>query len=153
MNTRLNSYLVLFVTKHMHVLQMLISDTRAMGRVLDVVWCNLSVTFTTGLAHIYFYKQKIRTLRLRDTNLAYIRLRGSKFPTAKVYTPILDVKRNERIRNPKNFLAYVHAMGSMEQCQYRYSRIYLIYISRRSSSSPNPLQKHPIYNGDRIFDK
>ena len=45
-NVTLNSYLVLFVTKHRHVLQMLSSGTRAMGRFLDVVWGDLSVTFT-----------------------------------------------------------------------------------------------------------
>ena len=36
-NVTLNSHLVLFVTEHRHVLQMLSSDTWAMGRFLDVV--------------------------------------------------------------------------------------------------------------------
>ena len=52
----LNSYLVLFVAKHMLVLQMLsseFSDTRVMGRFLDVVSYNLSVIFSMGQAHTF----------------------------------------------------------------------------------------------------
>ena len=52
-NVTLKSYLVLFVTKHRHVLQMLSSDTRATGRFVDVVWYDLSVTFTMGRLHSY----------------------------------------------------------------------------------------------------
>ena len=44
MHVTLNSYLVLFDTQHWNVFQMLSSDTRAMGRFLDVVWYELSVT-------------------------------------------------------------------------------------------------------------
>ena len=49
----LNSYMVLFVTKHRYFLQMLISDTRPMGRVLDVVWYDLIVTFAMVAALIW----------------------------------------------------------------------------------------------------
>ena len=35
-----------FRQKHMRVLHMLSSGTRAMGRFLDVLWCDLSVIFT-----------------------------------------------------------------------------------------------------------
>ena len=44
---------MLFVTKHCHVLQILISYTRAMGRFSDVVWHDLSVTFRMGRLHSY----------------------------------------------------------------------------------------------------
>ena len=42
-NGTLKSYLVLFVTKHMHVLQMFTPHTRAMGRFFDLIWYDLSV--------------------------------------------------------------------------------------------------------------
>ena len=42
------SYPVLFVTKHWHVLQILSSYTRAMGRFSDVIWYDLSVAKAWG---------------------------------------------------------------------------------------------------------
>ena len=44
-NVTLNSPPSLFVAKNTHVLQMLSSDTRAMGCFLDFDWYDLSVTF------------------------------------------------------------------------------------------------------------
>ena len=49
-NVALNPYLALFVTKHRHVLEMLRSYTRV-ARFQDVVWYDLSVTFTTRRPH------------------------------------------------------------------------------------------------------
>ena len=54
MNVTLKSYLVLFATKYRLVLQILSSYTRVAGRFFDVVWCDLSVTFTMGRLHSYF---------------------------------------------------------------------------------------------------
>ena len=48
-----NSYLALLVAKRRHVLQMLSSDTRAMGRFLYVTRCDLTDTFATGRLHFY----------------------------------------------------------------------------------------------------
>ena len=41
----LRSYLALFDTQHWGVFEMLSSDTRAMGRFFDVVWCELNVAY------------------------------------------------------------------------------------------------------------
>ena len=49
----LKSYLVVFVTKHRRVLQILSSYTRAVSRFFDVMWYDLSVTFTMGRLHSY----------------------------------------------------------------------------------------------------
>ena len=54
MNVTLKSYLVLFVTKHRRVLHMLSSDTRAMGRFLDVVRYDLIITDRMGRLHSTF---------------------------------------------------------------------------------------------------
>ena len=50
-NVTLNSHLALFVAKHRHVFQMLSSYNMAMGRFLDVVWCDLSAICTMGRVH------------------------------------------------------------------------------------------------------
>ena len=89
-NVTLNSalpLLELFVAKHRYVIQMLISDTRAMGRVLDVVWYDLRVTFATGRAYILLHTENsdVETPR-RQFRVKPLK-RGGGFPTAKVYTP------------------------------------------------------------------
>ena len=55
MNVTLNSQLVLFVAKHMHVLQMFPPHTRAVGRFLDVVWVDLGITFAVVRLNTYVY--------------------------------------------------------------------------------------------------
>ena len=57
MSITLNSYLAIIVARNWNVFDMLNSDTSAMGRFLDVVWCELSVTMVTfamGRAHIRY---------------------------------------------------------------------------------------------------
>ena len=73
-NVKPKSYLALLVEKQRHVLQMLAPHTRAMGRFfLDVVWCDLSVTFTMGRAHSYLnFPIIVRILRLININMQYV---------------------------------------------------------------------------------
>ena len=53
MNITLNLYLALLLEKYSHVAQTFSSDTKAMGRFVDVVGCDLSVTLRTVQAHRY----------------------------------------------------------------------------------------------------
>ena len=58
--------MVLFVAKHRSGLQMLSSYTRAMGRFVDIVWYDLSVTFAMGRLHPYFDYEKLHMAYIRD---------------------------------------------------------------------------------------
>ena len=60
MNATLKSYLGLFVAKHRHVRQILSPHNRTMGRFVDVVWCDLSVTFAMSRSHSYIEEKVVR---------------------------------------------------------------------------------------------
>ena len=50
-NVTLNSYLALNAVKHRHVIEMVTPHTREIRCLVDVVWYDLSVTFTMGMVH------------------------------------------------------------------------------------------------------
>ena len=87
----IKSHPVLFFTKHRHVIQILRSYTRAVGRFSDVVWYDLSVTFRMGWLllvikmHLVHFNSTVRMARGRVVQRTHFKPpgteeRGVQFP-------------------------------------------------------------------------